>query len=1241
MKIGFLRTLSILQFPGFEHRRAVFTRFLRVSNAKRFTNSLIAGDRLLFDMKKALCLLFLFLFSLATPILVTSAEETGQEMEVLHTAINPQNNNTYHLLSASSWTDAASFAQSLGGFLVTVDDSDENNWVFETFGTWENQSRHLWIGLNDASDEGQFKWHDGTPFFYRSWGDAQPSEGGDEDYVHIAGTNMGNIDPGTWNDLENDPQYFPVYGVVEIGPGADYALRFDGESDHVVVPDDTGLDTSNDSSVVISAWVHPFSVQGNQFIIMKGDYGWGLYLSNDRVAFASEYSLARHPTSNTTVQANVWTLVGVEVTRGVGYAFSINGEEAGTVLDEDADIPLGDFGSNDCFEQGLACDELYIGRMGAGCDCAHFEGLLDNITVLAGNNLSNLEERTTWMFGEGEGATTHDNVADRTGTIHGADWVMPDGSIVAQAVELEMGQEHLIEGASEGDTLLFFSEVETYTRTLSWFSSSWMFDDWNDNMDSMFTVYVGFNQVPDRWVNNGSFSDDFGFAYQEWSWPDEGTVWFVMVVESSFSELYISLEADVADPPPTLDDMTELKESIAVTNQEVGANFDSGQGYGALYYYVNVTEPLADLRIRTYGGRGNVDLGISYYSPPSPDDFWFFEDGDFGISVEGEAEKSTSKSEWSTGPGNDEEVHLYDVQPGIYYITAYTYRNARGFTILADFIYPPTNVEPADAITLTPGIAYGLLSGYDGLMQYFKVEVPQDTERLVVDLTDGGGEASLYLRHEQAPTVSTYDHHTTTAGVGDRVAFNDPTPGWWYILLTTDSAFSGVNILAEFADRYVWEYNGVPIELFNGEAVEGVAVGKQGTVSFFAMLDRPGNFFQVETYGGVGDAQLLVEGTQYEFDFGDWGRPMQDGGIETTTNEVTLKSSDEGTQHIVQFEAPMNGRINIQLIGISDVEEISIVARWDASEFPIEPVEPTEPTSVETCAESAENMFKKLDRNLDGLLSGDERQSIDASQSNRLGMDLNDDDAIEYREYLQFKCTCDVELQAVFDGFSEGRDAVSLSSLEAHVWANDYEMDLYDANQDTFLDRDELELLILMCETTFDAFDGDGDGVPDEDDAFPDDPTETKDTDGDGVGDNADIVASVSNDIVYATAGTLVVVLVGLLVLFLRSGSRGEVALDKDWGDEARFDDVLSSPTPSFDSSVSGESALGIPPLLDEIDPPHQDATELVSSTAHEPPNRELMGMMLGGVETVEHPTGSGNFWIRHDPESEWEFKSR
>ena len=59
--------------------------------------------------------------------------------------------------------------------------------------------------------------------------------------------------------------------------------------------------------------------------------------------------------------------------------------------------------------------------------------------------------------------------------------------------------------------------------------------------------------------------------------------------------------------------------------------------------------------------------------------------------------------------------------------------------------FEPQNVEPEDAIELTPGIAYGPLSGYDGLSQYFKINVPDGTERLEVDLSQGFGEASLYM----------------------------------------------------------------------------------------------------------------------------------------------------------------------------------------------------------------------------------------------------------------------------------------------------------------------------------------------------------------------------------------------------------------------------------------------------------------------------------------------------------------
>ena len=32
------------------------------------------------------------------------------------------------------------------------------------------------------------------------------------------------------------------------------------------------------------------------------------------------------------------------------------------------------------------------------------------------------------------------------------------------------------------------------------------------------------------------------------------------------------------------------------------------------------------------------------------------------------------------------------------------------------------------------------------------------------------------MRLDQAPTTSTYEHHSTAEGAGDRIAFNDPTP---------------------------------------------------------------------------------------------------------------------------------------------------------------------------------------------------------------------------------------------------------------------------------------------------------------------------------------------------------------------------------------------------------------------------------------------------------------------------------
>ena len=80
-----------------------------------------------FVNRKAILLTALMLLVSASPFVTTSSANEVQDIEVLETAINPVNNHTYHLLSASSWSDAASVARSLGGFLVTIDDAEEDH----------------------------------------------------------------------------------------------------------------------------------------------------------------------------------------------------------------------------------------------------------------------------------------------------------------------------------------------------------------------------------------------------------------------------------------------------------------------------------------------------------------------------------------------------------------------------------------------------------------------------------------------------------------------------------------------------------------------------------------------------------------------------------------------------------------------------------------------------------------------------------------------------------------------------------------------------------------------------------------------------------------------------------------------------------------------------------------------------------------------------------------------------------
>jgi Lectin C-type domain/PEP-CTERM motif len=112
----------------------------------------------------------------------------------------------------------------LGGHLATINDDAEQNFVFSTFGSYGGVNRSLWIGLNDAAQEGNFVWVSGETPSYTHWLPGQPGNNGDEDYVHMLRTgNAFQVTPGDWNDLAspNSPFYSafsPIEGVVETVP---------------------------------------------------------------------------------------------------------------------------------------------------------------------------------------------------------------------------------------------------------------------------------------------------------------------------------------------------------------------------------------------------------------------------------------------------------------------------------------------------------------------------------------------------------------------------------------------------------------------------------------------------------------------------------------------------------------------------------------------------------------------------------------------------------------------------------------------------------------------------------------------------------------------------------------------------------------------------------------------------------------------------------------------------------------
>lgn len=215
----------------------------------------------------------------------------------------------------------------------------------------------------------------------------------------------------------------------------------------------------------------------------------------------------------------------------------------------------------------------------------------------------------------------------------------------------------------------------------------------------------------------------------------------------------------------------------------------------------------------------------------------------------------------------------------------------------------PTEIENGETV---------IVSGAQGEQVPFVIDVPADSSNLVVQITGGTGDADLYVRYGEQPTLDVFDCAPFIDGNEETCTFEFTQEGEYFITLVGWEAFADVELTATYEEG-AFEFpvleNGVPVAVENIEPNEFV-------------------FYQMEIPAGTTD--LLVELTEPEGMTGDPDLFVRFGAPPTTA-EYDCASFAVGGDETCVIENPEAGTwyVGVNAFFLAGpVNEVTLEANW-------------------------------------------------------------------------------------------------------------------------------------------------------------------------------------------------------------------------------------------------------------------------------------------------------------------------